>query len=111
KTPDRESILHSRLHTAWIEAAKKRPAEAESSFRAVIDSAMRELQSFILWGAEAGLGKILHNNGRQVEADAEYRNALATIEGEWSKLGEDRDKVTFLAQLIRFYQDYVDFLV
>jgi CHAT domain-containing protein len=111
KTPDRESILHSRLHTAWIEAAKKQAAEAESSFRAVIDSATRERQSFVLWEAEAGLARLLHAAGRETEADTEYLNALATIEGEWSKLGEDRHKVTFLAQLITFYQDYVDFLV
>jgi CHAT domain-containing protein len=111
KTPDRESILHSRLHTAWIEAAKKQPAEAESSFRAVIDSAARERQSFVLWEAEAGLARLLHAAGRETEADTEYRSALATIEGEWSKLGEDRHKVTFLAQLITFYQDYVAFLV
>jgi CHAT domain-containing protein len=111
KTPDRESILHSRLHTAWIQAAKKQPAEAESSFRAVIDSATRERQSFVLWEAETGLARILQADGRETEADAEYRSALATIEGEWSRLGEDRHKVTFLAQLIKFYQDYVDFLV
>jgi CHAT domain-containing protein len=111
KTPDRESILHSRLHTAWIEAAKMQPAEAETSFHAVIDSATRERQWFVLWEAEAGLAKILHVTGREAEADAEYRNALLTIESEWLKLGEDRHKVTFLAQLIRFYQDYVDFLV
>jgi CHAT domain-containing protein len=111
KTPDSESVLHSRLHTAWIEAAKKQPAQAESSFRAVVHSATRQRQPLLLWEAEAGLARLLHGGGRDGEADTEYRNALSTIEGEWSKLGEDRHKVTFLAQLIHFYQDYVDFLV
>ena len=111
KTPDRESILHSRLHTAWIEAAKEQPAQAESSFRVVIDSATRVGNPLVVWEAEAGLARLLHATGRDSEADAEYRRALATIEGEWSRLGEDRHKVTFLAQLITFYQDYVNFLV
>src|SRR6202043_827385 len=71
KTPDRESILHSRLHTAWIEAAKKQPAEAETSFHAVIDSAIRERQAFVLWEAEAGLAKILHATRSEGEANAE----------------------------------------
>ena len=109
KTHDGESLLHSQLHTAWIVAARKQPAEP--SFRAVIDSAIRQSNPLVLWEAEAGLAKILHSGDRDAEADAEYRNALTTIEGEWSKLGEDRHKVTFLAQLIRFYQDYVAFLV
>ena len=111
KTHNSESEMHSRLHTAWIEAAKKHPAEAESSFRAVIDAATQQRQAFVLWEAEAGLAALLHTGGREAEADAEYRNALATIELRWSDLGEDRHKVTFLAQLIRFYGDYVDFLV
>ena len=110
KTHDRESLLHSQLHTAWIEAARKHPAKAESTLRAVIDSAIQQRNPLVLWEAEAGLAKILHANGRDAEADDEYRSALTTIEGEWSKLGEDRHKVTFLAQLITFYQDYVAFL-
>jgi CHAT domain-containing protein/tetratricopeptide (TPR) repeat protein len=109
KTNDSESRLHAQLHTAWIEAARKQPAE--SSFRAVIDSATRQRDPLVLWEAEAGLARILQSGSRDAEADTQYRNALTTIEGEWSKLGEDRHKVTFLAQLISFYQDYVAFLV
>jgi CHAT domain-containing protein len=111
KFPDPVSALNSRLHTAWIEAAKKQPAQAESSFRAVIESARREREPLVLWEAQAGLARQLHAAGRDAEADPEYRNALATIEEQWSNLGEDRHKVTFLAQLIRFYGDYVDFLM
>ena len=111
KTHNSESAMHSQLHTAWIEAAKKHPIEAESCFRGVIDEATRQRQAFVLWEAEAGLAGLLHAGGRDAEADAQYRNALATIEKQWSNLGEDRHKVTFLAQLIRFYGDYVDFLV
>jgi CHAT domain-containing protein len=110
KANDSESRLHSQLHTAWIEAAKKQTAQAESSFRAVIDSATSGRDPLVLWEAETGLARLLHTACRDVEADTEYRKALATIEGEWSKLGEDRHKVTFLAQLITFYQDYVAFL-
>jgi CHAT domain-containing protein len=111
KSPDPESQLHSQLHSARIEAAKKRSGLAESAFRAVIESARRQRNPLVLWEAEAGLAGQLHAQGRETEADAAYRNALATIEEQWSILGEDRHKVTFLAQLIRFYGDYVDFLM
>jgi CHAT domain-containing protein len=107
--PFSRSLIHSQLHIARIEAARKQP-QAEASFRAVIDSA-RGRQPLLLWEAQAGLAHRLRETGRAAEADTEFRNALATIEKEWSKLGEDRHKVTFLAQLITFYGDYVDFLV
>ena len=110
KIQDSESLLHSQLHTAWIEAARKQTAQAESSFHAVIDSASLRREPLVRWEAEAGLARLLQEAGRDTEADAQYRSALATIEKQWSELGEDRHKVTFLAQLIRFYGDYVDFL-
>jgi CHAT domain-containing protein/tetratricopeptide (TPR) repeat protein len=110
KNGNSRSLLHAQLNTARIEAARKQ-AQAESSFRVIIDSATRNREPFLLWQAQAGLAHYLRENGREPEADAEFRNALATIENEWAGLGQDRYKVTFLAQLITFYGDYVDFLV
>ena len=110
RIPGSLSLLHSQLHGARIEAARKQP-RAEASFRAVIDSALTSHEPLLLWEAQGRLARQLQETGSAAEADTEYRNALATIENEWSKLGEDRHKVTFLAQLIAFYGDYVDFLV
>jgi CHAT domain-containing protein len=110
KTHNTDSLLHSQLHTAWIEAARNQPAQAEASYHAVIDSATSRHEPLVLWEAKAGLAKLLHAAGRDAEADKEYRGALATIENQWSSLGDDRHRFTFLAQLIRFYGDYVDFL-
>ena len=106
-----DSLLYFQLHKASIEAGKNRPAEAEASFRALIDSAGQKDRPYLRWAAKGRLAQLLHSEGRDAEADSEYRGALDTIEREWSNLGEDRHKVTFLAQLIRFYGDYVDFLV
>jgi len=105
-----KSLLHHQLHKASLQAARRQHDQAEASFRAVIYSATSQKQPFVLWEAQASLARELKAVDRDAEADQEFRNALATIEGEWSKLGEDRHKVTFLAQLIRFYDDYVDFL-
>jgi len=107
---DLRSQVHTQLHTAWIEVARKQP-RAEFSFRTVIDAAGRQGEQLVRWEAQAGLAQFLRQQGRSAEADSEFRAALDTIEKEWSKLGDDRYKVTFLAQLIRFYGDYVDFLV
>ena len=110
KNNNSESLLFSQLHTAWIQSDRKQVEKAEASFRGVIDSAARRRQPFVRWDAHAGLAKQLRTTRRDAEADREYRNALEIIESEWSRLGEDRHKVTFLAQLIRFYDDYVEFL-
>jgi CHAT domain-containing protein len=104
------SLLHAQLNTAGIETARNQGERAEASYREVIDSAARQGQPFVRWEAQAGLARLLQSGHRDAEADHQYRDALATIESEWSRLGEDRHKVTFLAQLIPFYEDYVDFL-
>src|SRR5262249_7389273 len=108
KNGDSGSLLYSRIHTARLEAARHQSERAEASFRAVIDSAGR--QPFVMWEARAGLARGLGRVQRGTGAGVEYRAALDTIETEWSKLGADRHKVTFLAELIQFYGDYIDFL-
>ncbi len=104
-------LLYFQLQKASIEAEKNRPAEAEASFRSLIDLARQKNQPFVGWAAKGRLARLLHSERRDVEADSEYRGAVDMMEREWSNLGADRHKVTFLAQLVRFNQDYVDFLV
>src|SRR5262249_40244735 len=79
KNPNSQSLLHSQFHGARIEATRKH-ARAESSFRAVIAMATGIHEPFVRWEAHAGLAQLLPEHGREAEADAEFRNALITIE-------------------------------
>jgi CHAT domain-containing protein len=63
------------------------------------------------WGARAGLASAYRQSRRWADADSQYRHAIGIIERERSKLAQDDLRLTFLSSLIRFYQDYVDFLM
>src|SRR5260370_8861713 len=76
KIQDSESLLHSQLHTAWIEAARKQTAQAESSFHAVIDSASLRREPLGRWEAEAGLARLLREAGLGTDPAAHYRTPL-----------------------------------
>src|SRR5260370_10335862 len=108
KIQDSESLLHSQLHTAWIEAARKQTAQAESSFHAVIDSASLRREPLVRWEAEAGLAKLLPETGRDTEADTQYRSALATIETPRSDVGENPHEATVVEHPIRVSAHAVD---
>ena len=111
RTGNTESFLYAQLRAARVAERRSRTGEAERLFRAVLESAGAEVQPIVVWEAHSGVARCRRAAGGWQEADAAYRRALDLIETERSKLGEEEHQVTFLAQLMRFYQDYVDFLV
>lgn len=64
-----------------------------------------------LWQCHAGRASVYRKMGRTADAEREYRIAIGIIEDERSKLTQDEFKLSFLSHLIRFYGDYVDFLI
>ena len=65
----------------------------------------------VVWAASAGLAQLYRCSGRRAGAEREFKNTLATIDSRRSRLVQEESKLTFQASLVRFYQDYVDFLV
>ncbi|HJZ79788.1 MAG TPA: CHAT domain-containing protein, partial [Pyrinomonadaceae bacterium] len=63
------------------------------------------------WKAHSGLATLQRVSKHWREAGSEYRAAIDIIERERSKIRYDELKFTFLSSLIRFYQEYVDFLM
>ena len=108
---DRRSLAHSEWNAARILAARGRWAEAESGFRSVARSAAEAGEPVVVWKAHASLAALYRGAGRLADADGEYRAAIGTIDREWARISDSQFKVTFLAYLIGFYQDYVDFLM
>ena len=96
-----------RIQSAEILAARGEYARAQKLFAAAIESS----DPVSLWLCHAGQASAYRQMGRLAEAQREYRLAIATVEGQRSKLKQDEFKLTFLSHLIRFYGDYIDFLV
>ncbi len=108
---DLRSLAHSEWNSARILEAQGRVPEAMSAFTQVAESAHAAGEPVVVWKAHADLAALYRSAGQAPAADREYRAALDTIDQEWEQISRDQFKVTFLAPLIRFYQDYVDFLV
>ncbi|MGH9662073.1 MAG: CHAT domain-containing protein, partial [Bryobacteraceae bacterium] len=78
----------------------------------VIDAARLNRDPAVLWEAQAHRARLLTSiPGREAGAEAAFRDALATIDVEWTRLGGDEHRIGFLSPLMRFHTDYVDFLV
>jgi len=110
---DQGSLVYSELVAAAIDAKARQYGPAESGYQTAIEQAPRAHAPDVLWAAHGWLAALYQETGRPMQAEAQYRNAIDTIDREWDKLKSDDWKTTFLAlrTLIGFFQDYVDFLI
>ena len=65
----------------------------------------------VLWQARAGLAGVYAAQGDFANADQNYAKALAVIASNRADQLKTDYKITFLSNLIRFYQDYVALLI
>ncbi len=84
-------------------------AEARRLFRTTLSSSGDDPSALL--EARAGLARLNVREGRSREAETEFRNTLRMIEASRQKLVKDDYKVSYLASLIRFHRDYVEFLI
>lgn len=106
------SLVYSELNAAKIAVRAGNYQVAESGFQSVIRRAPEADAPDVLWEAYGALAALYRQNRRPAQAEKQYRNAIDTIDREWRRLGSDDWKISFLApHLIRFFQDYVDFLI
>ncbi len=110
---DESSLAYSEYTAAEIDRNAGRYEQARHGYLGVIERASQAHSPDILWQAYGELALLDRQTGRPRLAEAEYRNAIDTIDREWDKLSSDDWKATFLAPgiLIGFFQDYVDFLI
>jgi len=110
---DEWSLVYSELIAAGIDMKARQYKQAESGYRTAIERAPRAHAPDVLWQAYGGLAALYQETGRPKLAEAQFRNAIDTIDREWNKLTAGNWKTTFLAPatLIGFFRDYVDFLI
>lgn len=101
------------LNSARLAALNNQPGEAEGAYRTVIASAQGAASlrdPSIVVEARSGLARLLVKSGRLNEAEAQWQETLALINATRAELLRDEYRLTYLSSMIRFYQDYVDFL-
>jgi len=109
---DLSQLVYSELDQAQIDASAREYTLAEREYQSVIVRARQADVPDVLWEAHASFASLYRQTHRDKLADIQFANAIDVIDREWSKLGNDEWKTTFLTlHLVGFFQDYVDFLI
>jgi CHAT domain-containing protein len=106
---DHFSVLESVLLSGRIATKRGHFAQAESSFRRVIED--RSAEAAVKWKAEARLAEVHDAEDMPTAAEREYRQSLNTIQTVRSSIERDDLRLSFLSGGIEFYADYIDFLI
>ena len=97
------------LNAAAIATGRGRSADARRIYEEVIASDSGDPS--VLWASYAGLADLFLLAGDAPMANRNFEAAIRIIEQSRSDLNRNEHKITFLARLIRFYQNYVDALM
>jgi CHAT domain-containing protein/Tfp pilus assembly protein PilF len=103
------SDFYPKVNQARIMAGRNDIAGAETLYRLLIEQPSDDPSPVI--EAETELAELLIKQGDTTRADAQFRSALDLIERQRASLTREDYKLSYFSGLIRFYQDYVDFLV
>jgi CHAT domain-containing protein/tetratricopeptide (TPR) repeat protein len=106
---DKFGRLDSLLMAGHIAEAQRRFPEAENFFQQVLADPTAE--SPRIWDAEAGLAGVRDDEGKPLDADHLYRQAIETIEKARQSVNHDELRMSFLSGGIAVYGEYVDFLI
>jgi CHAT domain-containing protein len=105
---DPRDETYSIANAGWIAAAKGDFGRAGELFRSLLKASDDPV---ILLNAHAGLAHTFAGQGKDQEAEAEYRATDAFVEKQRASLLEYEDKLTYFSSLIEFYQDRVDYMM
>jgi CHAT domain-containing protein len=97
------------INAALIAQKRKQFEQAEKAYRSIADFAVKEPAAML--AAQGGLGTVYADAGQPLKADKQFRTTLATIENQPTRLASVDDRISYFSRLVRFYQNYVDFLV
>jgi tetratricopeptide (TPR) repeat protein len=107
--PEQRSLVFLDLNAAAIALGRGRLEEARGRYEKILEAHPEQVT--VLWQAEAGVANSFVAESRFDEARKHFEAALGHIESGRQDLNQAEHRLTFLARLIRVYQDYVEFLV
>jgi len=107
--PDHTRELYTRLIAADLAANTGSFAKAETSYVEIIaDSAS---PASVRWEAQAGLAQTHAARGKLILAEREFTQAINTISAARDSIQHEDFRLSFLSSAIRFYDQYVNFLL
>ena len=106
---DRKAEASSLNNAARIAAGTKDFTHAEQIFRTVLQSPSDDPTVHL--DAHAGLAALFVQKGDDHKAEAQFRSTIAALERQRSELVKEEYQLSYLSSLIRFYQNYVEFLM
>jgi CHAT domain-containing protein/tetratricopeptide (TPR) repeat protein len=106
---DRSQVLYSWLIRARILSNRRDFAGAEPLFQKIVgDPATTKADR---WEAKARLAKLYDDEDRVAEAEREYWEVIGTFEEARRSVAQDELRLSFLSGGIRYYDDYLEFLI
>lgn len=109
RVEDKSGTIYALLFAGHIAAANKRFTDAEKLYHRVLSEP--NVETPIKWEAEAGLAQVWDDQGRYVEAERQYLQAINTIEQARRSVNHDELRLSFLSSGIEVYGGYIDFLI
>jgi CHAT domain-containing protein len=109
KAGNHSGEIASELIEARVRSARSDRAEAERILQGVASDAQAGPSE--RWEAQARLASVYAGEGRAPDAEKEFRNAIATSETARRSVSDEELRLSFFANTIEFYDDYVEFLV
>ncbi|HEX4489400.1 MAG TPA: CHAT domain-containing protein [Terriglobales bacterium] len=108
ESKDHVGELEGKLLQGRIAALLGHSQQAESSYREV--EADNSVPDFLKWEAQHSLARLFENSS-QASADLNYRAAIATFEAARQSVRHEDSQISFPANAIEIYGDYIQFLV
>ena len=106
---DFKSEQYIQLLGAQLALKERQFDSAARQFSALIGD--KRTPTAVHWEAQAGLATAYGGLGKLAQAEAEYKRAIATIAAAQDSIKHDESSVSFLSSAIRFYDEYVNFLL
>ena len=106
---DNFGTIDTQLWAGHLAAAEKRLDDADSLFLRVLADTNADAPA--RWQAEAGLAEVRDVEGKPLDAEKLYRQAIKIIEDARSSIHHDELRLSFLSTGIAVYGDYIDFLI
>lgn len=104
------SDFYPRVNEAHIAAGRGDP-QAEALYRGLIAEYRAGMNPVPILELQAGLARLLAQKKEFDQADAQFRATLGYLESRRAALARADNRMTYLAKLIRFYDEYINFLV
>jgi CHAT domain-containing protein len=105
---DQSGIALSTIIAGRLAASKKEYRHAEETLQGVIRD--KSVETPLRWQAEARLARVYADEGLSAKAEAQFKQAISTIEKARAGVQRDEFRVSFLTSAIEFYDDYIGFL-